>query len=97
VQANLARIIEQAQARGIRVLLCGMEALPTYGWQYSVAFHRMYVDLARDYDVPLVPFMLIDVISNPRLMQPDHVHPNAAGARVMADHVWPYLETLLDS
>jgi len=97
VQANLARIIEQAQARGIRVLLCGMEALPTYGWQYSVAFHRMYGDLARDYDVPLVPFMLIDVISNPRLMQPDHVHPNAAGARVMADHVWPYLETLLDS
>lgn len=47
VQANLARIIEQAQARGLRVLLCGMEALPTYGWQYSLAFHQMYVDLAK--------------------------------------------------
>jgi acyl-CoA thioesterase-1 len=97
VKANLARIVEQAQQRGIRVLLCGMEALPTHGWQYSVAFHQMYIDLARQYDVPLVPFMLIDVISNPRLMQPDHVHPNAAGARVMASHVWPYLEPLLDS
>ena len=97
VRANLTRIVEQAQNRGIRVLLCGMEALPTYGWQYSVAFHQMYNDLAKQYDVPLVPFMLIDVIGNPRLMQPDHVHPNAAGARVMADHVWPFLELLLDS
>jgi acyl-CoA thioesterase-1 len=96
VKANLARIIERAQARGIRVLLCGMEALPTYGWQYTVAFHQMYLDLAKRYEVPLVPFMLIDVIGNPRLMQPDHVHPNADGARVMADHVWPYLEPLLD-
>jgi len=96
VKANLARIVEQAQKRGIAVLLCGMEALPTHGWQYSVAFHQMYVDLAKQYDVPLVPFMLIDVIGDPRLMQPDHVHPNAAGARVMADHVWPYLAPLLD-
>jgi acyl-CoA thioesterase-1 len=97
VKTNLSRIVEQAQSRGIRVLLCGMEALPAFGWQYSVAFHQMYIDLAKQYDVPLVPFMLIDVIGNPRLMQPDHVHPNAAGARVMAEHVWPYLETLLDS
>ncbi|HEY7170833.1 MAG TPA: arylesterase [Vicinamibacterales bacterium] len=97
VKANLSRIVGQAQARGIRVLLCGMEALPTYGWQYSVAFHQMYFDLAKQFEVPLVPFMLIDVIGNPRLMQSDHVHPNAAGARVMADHVWPYLEKLLDS
>jgi acyl-CoA thioesterase-1 len=97
VKANLARIIEQAQARGIQVLLCGMEALPTYGWQYTIAFHQMYLDLAKQYEVPLVPFMLINVISNPRLMQPDHVHPNAPGARVMADHVWSYLEPLLNS
>jgi acyl-CoA thioesterase-1 len=95
VRANLARIIEKAQARGIRVLLCGMEALPAYGWQYTVAFHQMFSELAKQYAVSLVPFMLIDVLTNPGLMQPDHVHPNAAGARVMADHVWPYLEPLL--
>jgi acyl-CoA thioesterase I len=96
VKANLARIIERAQTRDIRVLLCGMEALPTYGWQYTAAFHQMYSDLAKEYQVPLVPFLLIDVIGNPALMQPDHIHPNAAGARVMADHVWPYFESLLD-
>jgi acyl-CoA thioesterase-1 len=95
VKQNLERIIAQAQARGIRVLLCGMEALPTYGWQYTVAFHQMFIDLAQQHRVSLVPFMLIDVITNPGLMQADHVHPNAAGARAMADHVWPYLQPLL--
>jgi acyl-CoA thioesterase I len=96
LKRNLATVIEDAQARGISVLLCGMEALPLYGWKYSVAFHQAYVDLARTYDVPLVPFMMMNVIGNPDLMQPDRAHPNAEGARVMAEHVWPYLSSLLE-
>jgi acyl-CoA thioesterase-1 len=93
--SNLSRIIETAQARGIAVLLCGMEALPIYGWDYSVAFHNAYRELAARYTVPLVPFMLTNVIGNPAMMQPDHIHPNAAGARTIADTIWPYLEPLV--
>lgn len=95
VRRNLSTIIQDAQSRGIAVLLCGMEALPMHGWNYTVEFHQAYVDLARQYDVPLVPFMMLSVLGNRELMQPDHVHPNAAGARLMADHVWPYLDALL--
>jgi acyl-CoA thioesterase-1 len=95
LRRNLAGIIERAQAQGIKVLLCGMEALPIHGWNYTVEFHQAYVDLARSYDVPLVPFMMLNVLGNPDLMQADRVHPNADGARVMADHVWPYLDGLL--
>lgn len=95
LKANLAEIIETAQARGIKVLLCGMEALPIFGWNYSVAFHNAYRELADRYRVPLVPFMLVNVIDDPALMQPDHVHPNAAGARAIADNIWPYLEPLV--
>jgi acyl-CoA thioesterase-1 len=94
---NLEAIIERAQAQGVVVLLCGMEALPVHGWGYSVAFHQVYVGLAQRYHVPLVPFMMLDVLADPSLMQPDHVHPNAEGARVMADHIWPYLEPLVAS
>jgi acyl-CoA thioesterase-1 len=97
LKANLSQIIETAQARGIAVLLCGMEALPIYGWSYSVAFHQAYRELAAQYNVPLVPFMLLHVIDNPDLMQPDHVHPNAAGARAIADNIWPYLKLLLEN
>jgi acyl-CoA thioesterase-1 len=95
VKENLGRIIAAAQSRDISVLLCGMEALPMYGWNYTVAFHQMYVELAKTYRVALVPFMMINVIGNPALMQPDRAHPNAAGARAMAEHVWPYLENLI--
>ena len=95
LKSNLSHIIETAQTRGISVLLCGMEALPIYGWDYTVAFHNAYRELAQQYKVPLVPFMLMNVIGNPALMQPDHAHPNAAGQRAIADNIWPYLEELL--
>ena len=95
VTANLSQIIESAQKRGIAVLLCGMEALPIHGWAYTTAFHNAYVELAARYHVPLVPFILMNVIGNPRLMQADRAHPNAEGARAIADVIWPYLEQLL--
>ncbi len=94
LKANLSRVISTAQARGIAVILCGMEALPVYGWDYSVAFHRVYSDLASAYRVPLVPFVLLKVMGRDDLMLPDHVHPNASGARVIADTIWPYLHPI---
>jgi acyl-CoA thioesterase-1 len=93
--ANLSHIIEVAQKREIAVLLCGMEALPIYGWAYTAAFRQAYVDLAARYGIPLVPFILMNAIGNPRLMQADHAHPNAEGARAIADVIWPYLDEVL--
>ena len=57
----------------------------------------MYPDLAVRYQVPLVPFFLLNVIGNDELMQPDRAHPNAAGHRVIADKIWPHLERLLQA
>jgi acyl-CoA thioesterase I len=94
VRSNLETIIEAAQARDIDVLLCGMEALPVLGWQYTIDFHQIYPTLAAKYHVPLVPFMLAGVIGNQRLLQPDMVHPNAAGAVEIAAAIWPYLQPL---
>jgi acyl-CoA thioesterase-1 len=93
--SNLSRIIEEAQRRGISVILVGMDALPVRGWAYSVAFHRAYEQLAARYRVPLIPFILLNVMSDPALMQRDRVHPNEAGARAIAEYIWPYLEPLL--
>jgi acyl-CoA thioesterase-1 len=95
MKENLGRIIETAQRRGITVLLCRMEALPIYGWDYTVAFHKAFDELGRRFDVPMVPFILMNVIGNRDLMQPDRAHPNAAGARAIADNIWPHLRPLL--
>lgn len=95
IRGNLQRIIERAQGRGIRVLLCGMETPPSRGWNYALDFHRIYPELAQRYSVPLMPFLLAGVIGRVELNLEDGWHPNAAGARVMADNMWPYLEPLL--
>lgn len=95
VKQNLTRIIETAQARRIGVILCGMEALPIYGWTYAQSFHALYEDLAARYHIPLVPFVMMNVLGNPQLVLPDQIHPNANGARAIADTIWPYLQPLL--
>jgi acyl-CoA thioesterase-1 len=95
IERNLAAIIESALARQVRVLLCGMESPPTRGFDYAVAFHFVFPNLAQRYGVPLVPFLLAGVALVPELNGPDGVHPNAAGARRIADTVWPYLEPRL--
>ena len=94
VRANLEKIIEASQAKGAMVLLCGAEALPLQGWQYTIDFHRMYDELAEKYNVPLMPFLMNGVLGNPDLIGPDGVHPNAEGARVIAESMWSYLEPI---
>jgi acyl-CoA thioesterase I len=95
IERNLTAIIERTQARGIRVLLCGMETPPINGWNYSVEFHRLFPGLAARHGLPLVPFLLDGVALNPEFNGDDTIHPNAAGARRIADTVWPYLEPLV--
>src|ERR1700724_2509414 len=55
---NLSAIIERAQARDITVILAGMEAPPNFGRLYIVEFHQVYPDLARQYRVAFLPFLL---------------------------------------
>ena len=95
LKSNLSVIVEEAQRRDIAVVLVGMDALPVHGWAYTVAFHRAYEDLAARYRIPLVPSVLMTVMTNASLMQSDRAHPNEAGARAIADLIWPHLEPLL--
>jgi len=96
IEKNLSTMIETAQARGIKVLLCGMEAPPLHGFNYTLDFHRLFPRLAQKYNVALVPFLLQGVVLNPDLNGNDEIHPNAAGAKRIADTVWPYLQPLVE-
>jgi acyl-CoA thioesterase-1 len=95
LKQNLAHIIERAQARGITVILAGMEAPPNFGRDYTKQFHDVYPELARRYHVPLVPFLLYNVAGIEQLNQRDGIHPTAAGARIVADNVWRVLEPVV--
>src|SRR6266550_252530 len=76
IETNLSTMIESAQRRNIRVLICGMETLPTHGWDYALAFHNVFLRVASRYAIPLVPFLLAGVVSTPD-MSSDGIHPNA--------------------
>jgi len=95
LEQNLAAIIEQGHKRGLVVILAGMEAPPNFGADYTSRFRNVYPTLAKRYNVPLIPFLLDGVAGDPALNQPDGIHPNARGARVVADLVWRALEPAL--
>jgi len=92
LEKNLAAIIDQAQRRGVRVILAGMEAPPNFGADYTSRFRGVYSTLATRYKVRLIPFLLEGVAGHPTLNQPDGIHPNPRGASIVADLVWRSLE-----
>lgn len=96
MKQNLARIIEAAQRRKLVVILAGMEAPPNYGAEYAAAFRQAYSDLARQYKVRFVPFLLDNVAGQASLNQADGIHPNVRGAELVADTVWTALKPELD-
>ena len=95
LRGNLLRMIELVLANGATPVLAGMRIPPNYGPAYAGEFARTYPDLAAQFDVPLVGFLLEDVALDSQLMQPDGIHPNAGGNAVMLDNVWPVLAELL--
>lgn len=95
MKKNLAAVLDRAKARNIPVVLAGMEAPPNYGPEYTREFRTVYADLAAEYDVRFVPFLLRGVAGDAALNQGDGIHPNARGAQMVADLVWPELEPLL--
>lgn len=95
IRKDLAAILDEAQRRGIQVLLCGFEATLTFDSQYERDFTAMYAGLARQYMVRLVPNLLVEVWDNERLVQRDGFHPNAAGATAIANLVYRNLAPML--
>ena len=84
------------QRSGARVLLAGILMPPNYGPRYAESFTAMYPSLAREFKVPLVPFLLDGVALEPRLMQADGLHPNAEGQPKLLENVWRHLKPLLE-
>ncbi|HEY8573695.1 arylesterase [Phenylobacterium sp.] len=89
VRANLDRIVTRLKARGVTVVLAGVQVPPLLGGGYASAFNGAFSSVARKHGVLFLPDLLAGVALNSRLNQPDGIHPNAAGVTVIARRLAP--------
>nr|WP_036176036.1 arylesterase [Palleronia rufa] len=102
-RANLDGILSAADARGVAVLLVGMEAPGNYGADYKAAFDGMYGDLGRKWDVPVAGSFLgaLAGIADRQgamrdYMQQDGIHPNADGVALIVEALGPAVLDLVE-
>ena len=97
-RSNLRAIVRKARAANPEadIILAGMQIPPNLGPEYAQAFREVYPALAASEQVRLIPFLLEGVGGVDSLMQADGVHPNEAGHRMVAEHVWAALRPVME-
>lgn len=94
-RANLDRIVDMLLKAGIQVAIAGITLPPQYGVDYIDQFNSMYVNLAKKYHVPLLPFLLQNAYGGKGMIQADGIHPTAKGNEVVARNVLNLLRPML--
>lgn len=93
---NLQTMIETFQRNGARVVLAGMTLPPNYGPDYIRGFEKVYKDLAAQYHLTFIPFLLSDILTRDlRYFQRDGIHPTADGAEIVSGTVLRAITPLL--
>ncbi len=95
IKSNLQSMISKSTEFRAEILLIGMRLPPNYGQFYTDAFSQMYVDLANNNNIPVVPFLLAGIATRENLMQVDGIHPKEEAQSLMLDNVWKHLRPLL--
>ncbi len=95
IRDNLGEILAALQQAHAKILLAGITLPPNYGEVYVNSFNAIYPELARQYHVPLVPFMLQGVWDKPGMMQADGIHPTGEGNALVAQNILPVIQPLL--
>lgn len=96
MQANLDRMAEAATNTGAKVLVIGMRMPPNYGLGYTRDFFAAFEAVADTHNAAYLPFLLEPIALDRDAFQDDGLHPDAEAQPLLADHVWPVLETLLE-
>ncbi|MGE5476925.1 MAG: arylesterase [Bacteroidales bacterium] len=94
-EQNLDAILTRLRADGVRVLLTGMRAPPNYGPDYAQSFAALFPRLAERHKVAFYPFFLDGVARDPRLNQPDGLHPTRDGVAEIVRRILPSVRAVV--
>ncbi|PTY38661.1 arylesterase [Saccharospirillum sp. MSK14-1] len=95
ITTNLSRMIELSQRAGAEVILLGIQLPPNFGTRYTEPFFQQYAELADQFELRYLPFLLEGVALTDALMQDDGLHPTAAAQPQVLDNVWPLIAAAL--
>jgi len=95
VKKNLRSMVSTARRADCQVLILGMQIPPNYGQTHATQFAEAYRQVARESNVPLVPFFLAGVVGKDSLFQSDGIHPTQKAQPILLDNVWPHLFPML--
>lgn len=90
-ERNIRTMVELSKKSGAEVLLLGMRIPPNYGQEYTQQFAQLFVRIAKNQQVALLPFFLEGVAQRNELFQADRIHPNEAAQSIMFQNVWTAL------
>ena len=91
MRENLTDMIQLSQSSGATVMIAGMQIPPNYGPRYTEPFFAQYAELAEEFDLYLIPFLIDGIPQQPELMQTDGIHPKAEAQSMILDNFWPVL------
>ncbi len=95
MEHNIGAILDTLRARHIPVLLSGMVAPPNMGARYGDAFRAVFDRLGKRPGLIYDPFFLQGAALHESLEQADHIHPDAAGVRVIVARLMPDVRALI--
>ena len=95
IKTNLDEMIVRFQQANVPLVLAGITLPPNYGAEYVQSFTAIFPELAKKYNLRLIPFLLLDVYRHSDMMLPDGIHPNANGNKVIAQDIFELIKPLL--
>ncbi|MGB5512171.1 MAG: arylesterase [Woeseiaceae bacterium] len=97
VQANLQKIVVEAQDYGAVVVLLGIRIPSNYGPRYSRAFEAAFRNVAEELEIPWIEFFMDGIALNDALLQADRIHPTAEAQPLLLDNAWPLISATLNT
>lgn len=96
-RTNLEKIIALAREKypDVKIILAGMQMPSNMGAEYTKKFSALFAEVAKEKKTELIPFVLEGVGGKAELNQPDRIHPNPEGHKIVAQNVWAVLEPVL--
>lgn len=92
MSSSLAKIIELAKASGATVALFDLMLPANFGRVYTEQFNDVFEKLAVEFNVILIPYLLLPVAQDTQYIQADNLHPNDLAQPLIADYLWPSLK-----